>query len=135
MSALGPNWFRLAPNGKKIIPIWGQSEPLWTEIPDCIILSLATLSVIQFFLRHWILLAAEWHWFDSSLICWDWSMPIIYFNIFHTRICQPDPPENCHLNVKKLPKKLTFFSKKLYFFFQKNCQWQFFGKKWQFLSI
>ena len=34
----------------------------------------------------------------------------------------PDPPENCHLNVKKLPKSLKFF--------QKNCQnFSFFSKK------
>ena len=26
---------------------------------------------------------------------------------------QPDPPENCHLTVKKLAKNLTFFQKKL----------------------
>ena len=34
----------------------------------------------------------------------------------------PDPWENCHLNVKKLPKKLYIFFKKI-------------DKKWQILSI
>ena len=34
---------------------------------------------------------------------------------------RPDPPENCQLNVKKLPKNLTFFSTKLSFFIEK-CQ-------------
>ena len=34
-----------------------------------------------------------------------------------------DPPENCHLNVKKLPKTGHFF--------QKNCHWQFLLKKFQ----
>ena len=29
----------------------------------------------------------------------------------------PDPPENCHLNVKEIAKNLTFFSKKI----DKNC--------------
>ena len=39
-----------------------------------------------------------------------------------------DPPENCHLTVKKIAKKLTFFQKiaKNFHFFQKNCHWQFF---------
>ena len=38
----------------------------------------------------------------------------------------PDPPENCHLNVKKFPKTRHFFQKKnceKFSFFQKNCQW------------
>ena len=34
---------------------------------------------------------------------------------------QPDPPENCHLTVKKLPK--TFFSEK------KSSFWQFFDSQ------
>ena len=38
-----------------------------------------------------------------------------------------DPPENCHLNVNKIAKNLTFF--------QKNFHLQFFGKNRQFLSI
>ena len=45
--------------------------------------------------------------------------------------------ENCHLNVKKLPKTWHFFKKidKNCHFCQQNCQWQFCWKKWQFLSI
>ena len=44
---------------------------------------------------------------------------------------EPDPPENCHLNVKKLPKTWHFFKKiaKNFHFFQKNCQWHFKKKK------
>ena len=33
------------------------------------------------------------------------------------KLLEPDPPENCHLTVKKLPKTSTFFSKKI----DKNC--------------
>ena len=55
------------------------------------------------------------------------------------KICniQPDPPENCHLTVKKLPKTWHFFKKiaKIFHFFQKNCQWKFFSKKLKFLAI
>ena len=48
-----------------------------------------------------------------------------------------DPPENCHLTVKKLPKNLTFFPKKMpknFIFFKKNANGNFFQKKckWQF---
>jgi len=38
---------------------------------------------------------------------------------------EPDPPANCHLNVKKNAKNLTFFQKiltKIVIFFQQNCQ-------------
>ena len=48
----------------------------------------------------------------------------------HTLV--PDPPENCHLTVKKFAKNLTFFQKQIaknFHFFQKNCHWQFFEKK------
>ena len=40
----------------------------------------------------------------------------------------PDPPENWHLTVKKLPKTWHFFKKiaKNFHFFKNNCQWQFF---------
>jgi len=45
-----------------------------------------------------------------------------------------DPLENCHLNVKKLPKNLPFLIAKNCHFCHYN--WQFFGKKsenfWQF---
>ena len=63
------------------------------------------------------------------------------------KVCGPDPPENCQLNVKKFAKNLTFFQKNAnnFYFFQKNCQWQFFeknenfgnffGKNVKFLSI
>ena len=46
----------------------------------------------------------------------------------------PDAPENCHLNVKKLPKTWHFFSKKLpkIFILSKNVNfWHFFEKKCQ----
>ena len=48
-----------------------------------------------------------------------------------------EPPEICHLNVKKLPKTWHFFKKidKNCHFFQQNCHWQFCWIKWQFLSI
>ena len=45
----------------------------------------------------------------------------------------PDPPENCHLTVKKLPKTWHFYNKiaqNFHFF-----HWQFFWKKWKFLAI
>ena len=40
-----------------------------------------------------------------------------------------DPPENCHLNVKKLTKTWHFLQKiaKMFLFFLKNCKWQFTG--------
>ena len=44
-----------------------------------------------------------------------------------------DPPENCHLNVKKSSTKLTFKKKKIdknFHFFEKNCKiFSFFSKK------
>ena len=40
-------------------------------------------------------------------------------------VCEPDLPENCHLNVKKLPKTL--------YFFQKICQKLKFFQKGGFL--
>jgi len=49
-----------------------------------------------------------------------------------------DPPENCHLTIKKLPKTWYFFPPKMtnfFIFFQKNCHWHFFWKKLKFLSI
>ena len=45
---------------------------------------------------------------------------------FSVNLSRPDPPENCQLNVQKLPKTWHFC--------QQNCQWQFCWKKWQFLS-
>ena len=41
---------------------------------------------------------------------------------------ETDPPENCQLKVKKLPKTLHFFQKKFknFHFLKKNCHWQFF---------
>ena len=50
-------------------------------------------------------------------------------------ICTADPPENCHLTVKKLQKNLTFFSKKLTkidIFFNKIAIDNFLTVKWQF---
>ena len=56
-------------------------------------------------------------------------------------MCGPDPPENCHLNVKKLPKtwkKKHFFSKIkkkrpfLTIFFLNVKFWQVLTFKWQF---
>ena len=44
-----------------------------------------------------------------------------------------EPPENCHLNVKKLPKTCHFFNKNCHF--SKNCQWQFFEKNDNFLQF
>ena len=41
-------------------------------------------------------------------------------NLYNTWYA-PDPPENCHLTVKKLPKTWHFF--------QKNCHWQKFGRQ------
>ena len=52
------------------------------------------------------------------------------------KVCGPDPPENCQLNVKKFAKNLTFFQK-----IEKNCHFfqkvaiGIFGGKGQFLSI
>ena len=48
-----------------------------------------------------------------------------------SRTCQgiyeyiSDPPENCHLNVKKLPKAIFF--QKIAIFFSKYCQMTIFG--------
>ena len=72
---------------------------------------------------------------------WPLNFPITYSaNLWHTcRLCESDPPENCHLTVKKLPKTCHFFPKnaKNFHFFQKNCHchWQFFWKKWKFLAF
>ena len=59
--------------------------------------------------------------------------------------CQPDPPENCHLNVQKLPKtwlfflncqNLSFFSKKLPLaFFLMTIFGNFLEKNVKFLAI
>ena len=46
----------------------------------------------------------------------------------------PDPPENCHLNVKKMAKNFFLIDKNC-LFFQKNCQSQIFLKKRKFLAI
>ena len=55
-----------------------------------------------------------------------------------TGMLRSDPPENCHFNAKKLPKtwkKIQIKLPKIYFFFQKNCHWQIFWKKWKFLEF
>ena len=49
---------------------------------------------------------------------------------------QPDPPENCHLTVKKLPKTwLFFFNCQKFSFFSKKLPLAIFLKKRQFLAI
>ena len=54
----------------------------------------------------------------------------------------PDPPENCHLNVKEIAKNLTFVQnncQNCHSFPKKNCHWltlrKINSKKWQFLAI
>ena len=44
-----------------------------------------------------------------------------------------DPLENCHLNVKKLPKTCHFFNKNCHFF--QKLPMAIFWKKWQFFTI
>ena len=46
-------------------------------------------------------------------------------------MCRPDPPENCHLNVKKKSKNLPFFFfkwTKIVIFFNKIANGNFFEK-------
>ena len=55
----------------------------------------------------------------------------LLYNIYHALILiVPDHPENCHLNVKKMPKTRHFF-KKIVKFFNKIANGNFW-KKWQF---
>ena len=65
----------------------------------------------------------------SASLCWVSARSTsLYCSLSGRILYKPDPPENCHLNVKKLPK--TFFFK---------CHWQFFWKKmssfWQYLTF
>jgi len=52
-------------------------------------------------------------------------------------LIQSWPSGKLPYDCQKIAKNLTFEKKiaKFFYFFQKNCQWQFFWKKWKFLAI
>jgi len=66
------------------------------------------------------------------------KLPVLTISLTqHSLYWSPDPPENCHLNVKKNCQKLHFFSKKLpkisIYFWKNEIFWLFFLTfKWQF---
>ena len=83
-------------------------------------------------LWHWAIQDSP-PWCDDCAATWTERATIAY---------RADPPENCYLTVKKLPKTWHFFKKlpKIFFFFQKNCHLHFFEigfflktSFWQFL--
>ena len=66
---------------------------------------------------------------SNHRVCWSSCHVIVINSTWSTT----DPPENCHLNVKKLPKTRHFLKLKKYNFcqfFWKKCRfWQFFDSQ------
>ena len=93
-------------NLSKLCPTW---QPCDAGLPGCLI----GPSLCQ------IILQTKWH--KRYFISVRWVVVTFQLRMW----CQSDPPENCHVDVKQLQKKLDFFLiDKIYHF----------SKIWQFLA-